>query len=254
MSRWSAKSLRIALTPGEIALKCPDAAPAERALQTPDRSLAGLLPLLDGALAGAECRARDADVVVSQHFVRHVLTPPPRKALSREEERALVSGSFEAIYGEVSGGWRVDVVSQPPDFGLMGAAMDAGFLAQLETLLARHTFRRISIRPLASAAARRLPRHYAGWWALVEPGWLSLFGGSGGVWHHLTAQPVGTDWADTLRELVARESELASPTLPPAVCVQLVGARAAVAPPDEPSWTVLPYDRDAQGASALLEL
>lgn len=253
MSRWSAKSMRIALTPGEIALKRADSTPAARVLQTADRSLAGLLPLLEGALAAADCRARDVDVVLSQHFVRHVLTPPPLKALSREEEHALVSGSFEAIYGEVSSGWRVDVVSQPPRFGLVGAAMDAGLLAQLETLLARQTFRHIAIRPAASAAARRLPRHYAGWWALVEPGWLSLFAGSGGVWHHLTAQPVGADWADTLRELVARESELVSPTPPTAVWVQLAGATPASLP-DEASWTILPYVRDAQGALALLEL
>ena len=254
MSRWSAKSVRIALTPGEIALKRTDGAHTARVLQTPDRSLAGLLPLLDEALVGADWRARDIDILVSQHFVRHVLTPPPHKALSREEEHALVSGSFEAIYGEVSAAWRVDVVSQPPAFGLMGAAIDAGFIDQLETLLVRHTFRRIAIRPLASAAARRLPRHYAGWWALVEPGWLSLFAGSGGVWHHLTAQPVGDDWADTLRELVARESELVSPPPRPTVWVQLVGATAEPSPPDEASWTLLPSVRDARGALALLAL
>jgi hypothetical protein len=246
--------VRIALTPGEIALKRPDGASAGRVLQTADRSLTGLLPLLDDALTGADWRAHDVDIVVSQHFVRHVLTAPPHKALSREEERALVSGSFEAIYGEVSDGWRVDVVSQPPDFGLVGAAMDAGFLAQMETLLARHTFRRVAIRPLASPAARRLPRHYDGWWALVEPGWLSLFAGSGRLWHHLTAQPVGADWASTLPELIARESELVSPTPPPSVWVQLVGAIAAASPPDGPAWTILPYRPDAQGALALLEL
>lgn len=255
MSRWSAEPLRIGLAPGEAALLRPRGAPASRVLATDERSIASLLPLLDHALADPGWQTRRVEVVISQHFVRHVLTPPPRKVLSRTEEQALVMGSLRNIYGDESGQWHVQVASQPPQYGLVGAAMDATCVQQLDALLARHGFRDIAIRPLSSVAARRLPGNFAGWWVLAEPGWLSVFAGTQRAWQHVAAQPADADWLAALPELVEREAGFADAAPPAAVWVQSVGSGTVSAPVSSRTrWQVLPHDAQASGALALLGL
>lgn len=257
MSRWSTNSLRLALAPGEIALLRPDGVPASRSLTTRESGLRGLLPLLEEALADPEWQLGRVEIVVSQHFVRHVVTPAPGKALSRAEEHALVKSSLESIYGETAADWRLDVISQPPQFGLLGAAMDAGFLSQLEHMLAHYNFVDISIHPLASLAARHLPGNFSGWWILAEPGWLNLFGGTGRTWQHISAQPIDANWTARLPGLVARETELApAPPPKPLVWLQPIGTGPVAAPAGEHAvdWRMLPHNHEARGALALLEI
>lgn len=244
MSRWSADPLRIALAPGEAALLRGQ---NKRTLPTSERGATSLLPLLDTALADAAWHSRRAEVVLSQHFVRYVLTPPPGTALSLAEERALVAASMREIYGDEASSWKIEVHSQPPQYGLLGAAVDAAFAQQLDALLARHGFRDVTIRPLASVAARRLPKKLEGWWALVEPGWLSLFGASRGIWQHVSGQPIDDDWATILPELIARE---ALTDTPQTVRIQALGV-GAVAKPVDARWQVLPHDGPLHGALAL---
>ena len=246
MSRWSADPLRIALAPGEIAFL---RAQNTRVLTAPERSTASLLSLLDTELADATWQCRRVEVVLSQQFIRHVMTPPPGKALARTEERALVAAVLREIYGDEVGQWRIQVHSQPPQHGLLGAAMDESFAQQLDSMLARHGFRDVKIIPLASIAASRLPRKLDGWWALAEPGWLSLFGASSGFWHHVSAQPIDEGWATLLPELITRE---ASSAALPTVWIQALGVDAALPPAtNHAHWEVLPYDNEARGILAL---
>lgn len=245
MSRWSADPLRIGLAPGEVALlRGQDSL----VLPTPERDATSLLPLLDTALTDAAWHGRRAEVVLSQRFVRHLLTPPPGTALSLAEERALVAAGLREIYGDEASSWKVEVHSQPPRYGLLGAAVDAAFVEQLDALLARHGFRNVAIRPLASAAARRLPKKLEGWWVLVEAGWLSLFGATSGAWHHVSAQPVDEGWAAMLPELIERESLSATNQ---SVWIQTVGV-APIAPAACPEhWQILPSESQLRGALAL---
>ncbi|MBW8328623.1 MAG: hypothetical protein K0M48_05540 [Thiobacillus sp.] len=249
MSLWSADSLRIALAPGEAALLNSR---GTRVLATHERSAASLLPLLDEALADPAWHSRRIEVVLSQHFVRHVLTPPPGKALRRKEETALVTASLREIYGDEAGNWKVQVLSQPPQYGLVGAAVDAAFAQQLDALLARHGFRDVTIRPLASVAAHRLPKTFQGWWVLAEPGWLSLFGMTDGVWQHLAGLPADAGWVAALPELIEREA--AWTTLPEQldVWIQAFGVGAVSTPGGgDRRWQVLPHDSQTYGALAL---
>jgi hypothetical protein len=249
VSRWSTEPLRIALAPGEVALL---RARGTRMLTTHEHSAASLLPLLDEALSEPAWRSRRVEVVLSQHFVRHVLTPPPGKALRQNEEAALVAASLREIYGDEAAHWRVQVHSQPPQYGLVGAAVDASFAQQLDALLARHGFRDVSIRPLASIAAHRLPKRFLGWWVLVEPGWLSLFGGADGVWQHLAGQPIDADWVAALPELIEREAASAMLPAMPTVWIQALGVGAVSTPvSDNARWQVLPHDSQVRGALAL---
>jgi len=255
VSLWSAETLRIALAPGEVALRRARGEPAHRVLITAERSAASLLLLLDDALSDPAWHSRRVEVVLSQHFVRHVLTPSPGKTLSRVEEQALVAASLREIYGEEASHWRIEVISQPPQHGLMGAAVDESFAQQLDALLARHGCRDVTINPLASVAARRLPKSFQGWWVLAEPGWLSLFGKANGAWQHCAGQPIDDNWAASLPELIEREAGLKASPLPAAVWVQALGIGAVSAPkPNNGEWHMLPQKSLSRGTLALAEL
>jgi hypothetical protein len=256
VSRWSADPLHLALVPCEVALL---AGGESRLLATDTRSATSLLPLLDEALADAVWSRRRVKVVLSQQFVRQVLTPPPGKALAREEEAALVAASLREIYGDEAAGWRVAVHSQPPHAGLVGAAVDGDFLQQLETLLARHNCRNVTITSVASRAVKRLPALFDGWWIGIEPGWATLMGASAGVWQHLAAQPLDANWRTELPEWLASEAECAAVPIAKQVWLQPfgLGAIGTVAVDAESTdgwhWHTLPHDALARGATALVE-
>lgn len=248
MSLWSPKTLRIALAPGEVALHDGR---SSRALTADSRSAMSLLPLVDEMLSDPAVKCRRAEVVLSQHFVRQVITPPPGKALSRTEEMALVTASLNDIYGDEAAGWRVAVHSQPPHAGLVGAAINAELVQQLEALLLQHGCRDFSIAPLASSAVRRLPARFDGWWLGVEPGWATLFGCVRGIWQHQAAQPIDGDWRNAMTEWLAREAECTAAPITRAVSLQPFGVGAVGAMATEGwRWTLLPHDAQANGAAA----
>lgn len=253
MSRWSADPLHIALAPGEVALL---AGSESRLLATEARTAASLLPLLDEALADPVWPRRQVTLVLSQQFVRPVLTSPPGKALAQTEETALVAASLREIYGDEAAGWRIAVHSQPPHAGLLGAAVDGAFMQQLDDLLARHGCRNPSITPLASRAVRRLPSRFDGWWLGVEPGWATLLGACAGVWQHVAAQPLGADWRTALPQWLAAEA--GSATAPIACQAWLqpfgLGAVGNIKATDDWQWHTLPHDAQAHGAAALVEI
>lgn len=249
MSRWSADFLRIALAPGEIAILRG----ARRTSVHAGREATSLLPALDEALSGDVWKGTRVEVVLSQHFVRHVLTPPPGKPLSPAEETALTRASLRDIYGEAANDWVVRTMSQPPRAGIVGAAIDGAFARELDALLARRGFRGIAIRPLASLAARRASGPGDGWWVLAEPGWLSVFGSAAGCWQHIAGVPVDAAWRDALPGLLARETGSAAHPVPPVAWLQPVGLGAVSAPDDTAfSWRVLPHDAQRTGAHSLL--
>lgn len=249
MSRWSGEPLRIALAPGEIAL----ARGARQQTVPAGREAISLLPVLDAALADAAWQAARVEVVLSQHFVRHVLTPSPGKPLSPAEEQALVAASLRDIYGELATHWTVRVHSQPPHAGLVGAAIDSAFAQELDALLTRHGFRHIALVPLVSLAVRRTPARLAGWWVLAEPGWLSLFGSADGCWQHVAGLPIDDGWQEALPEWLARERGSAAAPIPATAWLHAPGMGALVAPSDaHVRWHVLPHDSRLTGAAALL--
>lgn len=253
MSRSSAKTLRVALAPAEIALAVARNAAVSRPVANPEAGAPALLATLDEALSEPAFRSRDIEIVVSQHFVRHVVTAAPGKALSRSEEVALVASTFESIYGDVTSGWRMLAQSQPPSFGLVGAAIDASFVAQLEQILARHRFAELRILPFATVASARLPSAFSGWWALVEPGWLTLFEGTRNAWRKFVDQPVGADWTVRVADLIFGEAEPDTRATP--VWLQPAGVGSLDVPSSSGpiDWKVLPYRPELHGASALLD-
>ena len=213
MSLWSRDNLRIALAPNGLALLRYNGQPgkpsASKVIACDTRDWQSLMPLLEHELADPAWRAPHVEVVLSNHYVRYVLTSPPGKALSQIEEAALVAASFREIYGNEAIDWRIRTHSQPPQFGLVGAAIDEALGLQLGGLFARHLFTDWALNPLATLAAHRNSRRLADWWVLIEPGWACLFNAEGRYWRYLSSQPIDEQWRNQLPEMLEREARMA---------------------------------------------
>lgn len=213
MSLWSRDHLRIALAPNGLALLRHNGQPgkplASKSVARDGRDWQSLMPLLERELADPTWRAPRVEVVLSNHYVRYVLTPPPGKALSQLEEAALVAASFREIYGNETAGWRIRTHSQPPQFGLVGAAIDEALALQLGGLFARHHYADWALHPLATLVAHRNPQRRADWWVLIEPGWACLFNAVGGYWRYLSSQPIDEQWRNQLPGMLEREARMA---------------------------------------------
>jgi hypothetical protein len=257
VSLWSRDQLRVALAPGGLALVRHRGNPgkplASKTLEADTRDWKSLLPLLERELADAAWRTPTIEVVVSNQFARLVLTAPPGKALKQAEESALVGASLREIYGEEAQTWRIRVQSQPPQFGLVGAAVDEALASQLGAVFKRSGCKHWSLRPLASIATGRTVR--SDWWLLAEPGWLCIFLQRGGYVRHLSCRPVNDDWRSNLPYLLNRETGSAG--LPPAsgtqsALIQAVGI-GHVTPPAAPGWNwrVATHNSNERGVLAL---
>lgn len=242
MSRWSREQLRVALTPGGLALLRHRGNPAKpvasKTLACDTRDWQSLMPLLERELADPAWRASRVEVVLSNQFVRFVLTPPPGKALSKLEEEALVGASFRDIYGQETTSWRIRVLSQPPQFGLVGAAIDESLATQLGEIFKRQNYPDWSLNPLASLAAHRYSTRAADWWVLAEPGWLCLFNAVGGYWLYLSSQPVDNHWQSSLPDILNREARMTGSIdtgKPQTALIRSVGAGPGT-PPVSSGW------------------
>lgn len=242
MSLWSRDHLRIALAPGGLALLRhngqPDKPLASKSVVSEGRDWPSLMPLLEHELADPAWRASHVEVVLSNHYVRYVLTSPPGKALSRIEEDALVAASFREIYGNETANWRMRTQSQPPQFGLVGAAIDEALAVQLGSVFVRHQYANWALNPLATLAAQRNPQRLADWWVLVEPGWACLFNAVGGYWRYLSSQPLDETWREHLPAMLEREARMAGGApgdQPLRAIIQSVGAGNG-ALPTTPGW------------------
>lgn len=242
MSLWSRDQLRVALAPGGLALVRHQGHPgkpvAKKSVACDARDWQSLLPLLERELADPAWRAAQVEVVLSNQYVRYVLTPPPGKALGRLEEAALVGASFREIYGAEAANWRIRVHSQPPQFGLVGAAIDESLALLLGELFKRQHYANWTLHPLASLAAHRSAQPTADWWVLAEPGWLCLFNAVGGYWRYLSSRAVDDQWRRTLPDILTREARMAGcdeTDQPQTAFIQVVGIRHGT-PPVSTHW------------------
>ena len=256
MSLWSRDCLRIGLAPGEAALvRHRGKSRNSKTLSSGSRDWHSLMPLLEHELADPAWQTSRAEVVLSGQYVRLALTPAPGKPLSRQEEEGLARASFRQIYGEETAGWRVRVHSQPPRFGLVGAAIDEALAVKLEALLTQAGIKHIHVNPLVTMTSPR--RAASGWQVVAEHGWLCLLLGDNGAWRHLGCHPAGSDWRESLPGLLEREAVMAGQMPgemagPIKVHVHAVGVNAGSMPPSSRwQWHLHQHGGSSQGAMAL---
>lgn len=259
MSRWSRDRLRIALAPNALALVRHQGSTtvpvASKSIACDTRDWQSLMLLLEAELADAAWQASRVEVVLSNHFVRYVVTPPSGKALKQSEEAALVRASLREIYGTEANEWRIRVHSQPPQYGLVGAAIDERLATRLDEILTRAGLTHWHLQPLTTLAAQH-SNQGVDWWVLAEPGWVCLYHAVGGYWRYLSAQAVDGNWASALPEMLDREARMAGLMRPAGktqtVLVQSIGLNPLTPPATTGwHWQIAKPTTEERGALAL---
>lgn len=157
-----------------------DTAPAEPGDAAPwQRSVALLREL-------GSTGVRQLHLVVSNHFVRYQLLPWDSVVACNGDTQALARARFQLAFGDAAAAWHV--VADAPRWraASLAAALDGGLLAAASEMAAASGMQIASVRPHLFAALdhwqaggrRKVPA--AGWFAVFEPGRLSVLGSAPG--------------------------------------------------------------------------
>jgi hypothetical protein len=199
--------LRLALTLERAGLALGRKPPVTREAQE------GCLQALDQLLVESKAGGR-ATVSLSHHHARLFLLPPPAVRLRQREMQPWLLAQLGDALGNgdtVAADWRLTWDRPVPGQPILVAAAETRLLDGLAATLGRHGLGLAGIQPWLAAAWRRR-RHLArgnGWYAMLEPGRMTLLRLRGGRPASLRQRQVGTDVAGDLRALLARESLLA---------------------------------------------
>jgi hypothetical protein len=205
--------LRIALTPGRVAA-ASGRDYREATVAAP--GWAGALEALSGLLAGSALHGR-ASVTLSHHFSPVHLLPSPPVALKPLEMQGWIRDALARQFGEASRDWQVSWQAEPPGEPFLASSFEPAHLAELEGVLKAASIRPVEVQPWLSVAWNRQRRHLGrghAWYALVEPGRLTLLRLEDGRVRSLRAVPVQDDALAALADLLTREALLAGEETP----------------------------------------
>lgn len=198
-----AQDTAIALLPGRAVLR----AGGRLLEQAGSDGWEGALTALEGLLAQARPQG-GASVVLSHHFARALLLPPPPVRLSAQEMDGWVAGRLVESYGPEAQAWRPVWQDVPPGRPLPVAVMEGGHYDTLARHLREAGLTLNRAEPWLAAAWNRHRRSLSGtgWLALLEPGRLALARVEAGWPRSLRSAQLGTDPLADLVALMARES------------------------------------------------
>lgn len=241
-------SVRIALTPDRVALV---SARGYRDAVVTTPGWAGALEALSGLLAGSGLHGR-ASVVLSHFFSPVYLLQSPPVALKPLEMQGWIRDQLARQFGEAGRDWRVTWQAEPPGEAFLSSSFEPARLADLDGVLRAASLKAVDVQPWLAAAwnrqRRRLSRGRA-WYALVEPGRLTLLGLENGRARSLRSAPMQDDAVAALTGLLTREALLAGEETPAPLWIESTGLR--------PDWQALgsgrsvhalPPGREALGA------
>lgn len=192
-----------ALLPGRVILRTGGRLLEESAGEGWDGALDGLVGLLKRIRPRGGLRA-----VLSQHFSRVLLLPPPPIRLAAAEMDGWVAASLAERYGAEAAGWRGIWQDVPPGRPVPVAVAEAGRLDELLRRCGEAGSRVARIEPWFVAAWNRHHGHLArksGWFALLEPGRAALARIESGLPLAMRIGHTGAAPLDDLAALVARE-------------------------------------------------
>ncbi len=240
---------RAALLPGRAVLARSGSAPASaQAGNGWEGALAALEGLLD------ERRPTGGiHLSLSHHFVRLFLVDPPPTWLRHGEMLAWLRERLADTLEDV-GGWRLVWPDLPPGRAVPVCAMPTENLDGLEVLLARRRLRPRNIRPWLDvkwSRRRRQLGRVTGWYALLEPGIVTLLHLARGRITRLRQRLMGEEGAAALAALLQREALLAGMTPQGELWLEGVGMaleRAQLMP----AWQVHELQGPSEPALALL--
>jgi hypothetical protein len=199
----------------------------------------GPLQALQSVLPDMRDSRAEATVILSNQFMRYALVPWSENLANAEEELAYSRHCFTRVYGQVAENWILRV-----DHGMTGAprlasAVDADLIDGLHGVFDTAGIPLKSIQPNLMAAfnasRRNMPQNSA-WFAVLEPGNLTLGLLDHGHWLQVRSLRIGGVWHAELPLILEREAYLADK---PAVSreVYVWGTGVGEAPfPETGSW------------------
>lgn len=131
-------------------------------------------------------------LVLSNHFVRYLLLPWESIVACNGDTQALARAQFQLAFGEAASSWRV--LADEPRFrtDCLALAIDGQLLNMAHDMAAAAGMQIAGLRPHLLAALRRWRGalkqqaiHDAGWFAVFEPGRLTVLGSHRGRAHSL---------------------------------------------------------------------
>ncbi|HEX8978886.1 MAG TPA: hypothetical protein VF811_04180 [Parasulfuritortus sp.] len=198
--------LRIALSPGRASVAQRQEAYSAWGGQA---GWEGGLAALAGLLA-AQSSPGAASVILSQHFMRCFLLPPPAVWLNRREMQAWLEDKLKVPL-DGAGDWRLSWQAKRPGRPVTVCAIRRRHLDDLGRTLAEAGVKSKAIVPWLTVAYQRRAkelRKATGWYALVEPGMACLLRLEAGETVGLRQRQLDADPARSLGRMIKRESLL----------------------------------------------
>lgn len=141
---------------------------------------------LDTMLAEPSWRGRDIVVILSAHYVRHVVVPPGR-GMGESERQTLAKVVFHDTFGDLARDWELRVSPAGSGMPTLACGMPRALLAALRTVCGNRG-RLHSVQPGLMPVFKRARQDIgkaAGCLALVEPGRITLAFVENGQWRYV---------------------------------------------------------------------
>jgi hypothetical protein len=145
---------------------------------------------LGGALEALGGRRADAQVTLSNHFVRFALVPGAGSLARADERRALARHVLRTVFGDHAESWTI-ALAEPVSGDGVAAGVDSELVAALRAACASASVTLGAVRPFLAAAfdrARPSLAPGAAWFAAAEPGRVCVAHLDGRRWVALRSQ------------------------------------------------------------------
>lgn len=198
-------SARIALTPAKVALASRKTY-READAATPDWK--GSMRALEGLLQETGVKGT-ASLVLSHQFAHVHLLPAPPVVLKPDEMQNWVRDQLARLLGETGQDWQVAWQPVPPGKPILAVRLAASCMMELRELLRRSGIRPSSIQPWLAVSwnhARRRIEKGQSWFALAEPGRMTLAGLGAGEIRSLRSVSFQDEPVKALAGLIGREA------------------------------------------------
>jgi hypothetical protein len=241
--------LRIALSPRKVVMERLSrgmrpviAARQEIACAAPGQDEAPWAKVLEALESGLQKMGgakSNAQIVLSNHFVRYALVPWSDQISDQDEEQAFIRLCFTKTYGADAQPWALRM--SPNGYGetQVACAIDQGLLDGLERVVTAHGAKLVSLQPylmtMFNQWRQELPDS-AAWFVVAEPGRLCVSQLQKGRWQTLRTVKAGGDWQIALKKLLEREYLISESGMERGAVY--LCAPGSVAATDLPGWEV----------------
>lgn len=192
----------------------------------------------------------DIHILLSNHFVRYAVIPPQSKIETPAELQAYAAFQIREIYGERAAEWELSISSWDPATGAVCAAIERGFLRELEELAASQRMKLKYVEPYFTSVFDHWHGRFdngRAWFALVETGRLCLALLEGGAWLRILNQRILDDVEEELLVALEREALLFSTPAGTSgqVCL-FAPEHPGLTLPEASGWQVVPLEDESR--------